>query len=238
MKKLEWLYLVLAILFSAIGIIQCYRWSRTGIITSFITYLFFFTPAIIFWATFTLKQFTKQKILLNIAIVLCWIVVGIWGFLTIPAEMILPSLTNVTNIKKYEKILNGYWSFHKDLVKHFPSKIDADMKKVKFFFCPAFLQGGACIQLRYTTTDENIAELYKHFSEIKNQTFIGGDCNDHLREADVWTTNFYTNDSESYEFPDDFEIIVIHSEGFNHGESCGVAISKMKKIIVYWAESW
>ena len=63
----------------------------------------------------------------------------------------------------------------------------------------------------------------------------------------VATTIYYTSDTNSKVFSDDFEIIVLNVEscdteicGFkwNHGRSSGVVISREKNIIVYWAESW
>lgn len=62
------------------------------------------------------------------------------------------------------------------------------------------------------------------------------------------TTHFFTSGSDNREFPDDFEIMIFDEvlkeenrpEGhyWNHGDSHGVAISKEKGEIVYWAESW
>ncbi|GAJ14113.1 unnamed protein product, partial [marine sediment metagenome] len=80
-------------------------------------------------------------------------------------------------------------------------------------------------------------------------SFIGGDTNAHMNMKEgMPTTFFYTGGSDNHEFPDDYEVMIFDNvlkeedrpEGhyWNHGQSHGVAISKKRNEIVYWAESW
>ncbi len=62
------------------------------------------------------------------------------------------------------------------------------------------------------------------------------------------TTEFYTGEVKHVEFPKDYELLVLdrlipakeRANGlyWNHGKSHGVAISKQRNEIIYWAEFW
>jgi len=62
------------------------------------------------------------------------------------------------------------------------------------------------------------------------------------------TTCFFTSDDGQREFPKDYEIMIFDKvfkdedrpKGFywNHGYCHGVAISRKRNEIVYWAECW
>ena len=163
--------------------------------------------------------------------------------------MFISSTSEVTDIKKYEQILDDYWDFNKNLVAHFPRPIPPEANDVKFSFLPPFMQGGAHIQLRYSLPSDTISDLYNRYSEKKTRSFIGGDTNEHMNMKEgMPTTFFYTSGSDNLEFPDDFEIMVFdevlkeedrpEGHNWNHGHSHGVAISRTRNEIVYWAESW
>jgi len=131
-----------------------------------------------------------------------------------------------------------------ELVGHFPALIPENAIKPKLAHFPGCLQGGSYFQIRYGLPDEEILALYDKFSRQKTISFVGGDRNDHFNMKNgAATTFFYTEDIKSGKFPPDYEILVFDplrpsSSNWNHGTSHGVAISKEKKEIVYWAESW
>ncbi len=250
MKILNRIYLTLALVFSVLGIVQCFRWHEcSGTIT--IGYLFNFLPTGIFLIAYALGRSVRREVVHAIVIPLCLLGVGFWGFFTVIIEEFLRETTEVTNVRKYETILSDYWISHGagNLVGHFPRPIPSDAEDVHFSFLPAFLQGGAHVQLRYRAAPAVISELYEQFSGEKTMSFTGGDINDHMNlKEGMPTTFFYTSGSKNHRFPGDYEIMIFdpvlleadRQPGFywNHGRSHGVAISKMRNEIVYWAESW
>ena len=247
MKMLNRIYLVLATLFGIAGVVQCVHWGSTGSIT--IGYLLNFLPAAAFILAYVANRRASRKIAHVVAIPLCFIALVFWGFITVGGEMVVSAITEVTDIREYDDILEDYWKFNEKLVSHFPRPIPSDAKDVSFSFIPAFLQGGAHIQIRYSTPANVTSELYDRFSQTKTKSFMGGDTNDHMNmQEGMPTTFFYTSGSNKREFPKDFEIMIFDEvlkeedrpdrHFWNHGQSHGVAISKKRNAIVYWAESW
>ncbi len=248
MKLLNRIYLALGILFGIAGVVQCVRWNSSfGITTT--GYLLNFIPATVFALAYVAGRKFPRKITHVLVIPSCIIALVCWSFIAIGVEMLIGATTEVTDTRKYEEILDNYWNCNKALVSHFPRSIPASAKDVHFSFLPAFLQGGTHIQLRYSLSPDEISELYDRFSKKKTKSFIGGDSNNHMNMKEgMPTTFFYTSESDNHKFPDDFEIMIFDEvlkeedrpEGFywNHGESHGVAISKKRNEIVYWAEAW
>jgi hypothetical protein len=242
---LKRLYLVFAILFGIAGIVQCVRWcSASGTIT--IWYLINFLPTIAFLLAHAASQKYRRKVTHVVAIPLCLLAVLFLGAITLGAEIFIIATTEVTDIKKYDEILDEYWKFNDELVSHFPRPIPSDAKDVRFSFLPGFLQGGAHVQLRYSVPASAISELYDRFSKTKTKSFTGGTWSDYINMKGGMPTPYYhTSGSDNHDFPKDFEIMVfdeVPKEGdiptWNHGESHGVAISRENNVIVYWAESW
>ena len=244
MKILTRVYLALAVLFVVLGIVQCHRWPNPpwGIM---IGYLFHFVPAILLAMLFVLAA-TQRKLLHTMCVVLCVFVLGYWAIFTLSAEMWIEATTEIRSVKKYAKVLDDYWASEPHLVSHFPRPIPPDAENVRFSFLPGFLQGGAHIQLCYSTSPDVIDDLYARFAQKKEKSFFGGDASDHANaDGGMHTTYFYTGDSEGWDFPEDFEIMVLEAipslpgdSSWNHGKSCGVAISRKRNEIVYWAELW
>jgi hypothetical protein len=103
--------------------------------------------------------------------------------------------------------------------------------------------------LRCSLPPEQIEEWYARFARKKTKSFFGGDMNDHMNMKNgMPTTCFYAADTKERKFPNDYEIMVLDDvlneedrpAGFywNHGRSHGVAISRERHEIVFWAESW
>ncbi len=240
-------YVILAVLFGTLGVAQCIRWNSSGTITP--GCLLNFLPGTAFLVAYILSGKFRRRLFHVVAIPLCLLTVGIWGFVAMGVEMVIDATAEVTDVRRYGEILDSYWNSSRDLVSHFPRPIPAEASDVRFSFRPAFFQGAAHIQLRYSLPSEEIAELHACFAERKTRSFFGGDTNDHMNMKEGMPTSFfYTADTEDRKFPIDYEIMIFDEvlkeedrpPGFywNHGRSHGVAISRKRSEIVYWAESW
>jgi hypothetical protein len=133
------------------------------------------------------------------------------------------------------------------LVEHFPKKIPPSATLKRFCHFPGYLQRGAYIQLRLRLTPERIGELYDEFSRRRTRSYFGGDINSHANGPERMPTTFFrTAEARTGPFPDDYEIMVLDpaipesadGQNWNHGRSHGVAISRERNEIVYWAERW
>jgi hypothetical protein len=244
MKILNRIYLFFAVVILAVSLAQCIYWSKC--FGAFgIGYLIHLLPSVVFIAAYVVGRKTKRKAVHAVAISLCLLALLFWGFVTAGFNWLVAATAEVTNLGRYEEILSNSWKSREPLVRHFPRVIPSDAKDVRFSFSPAFLQGGAHIQLRYAAAPATISELYEQFSGKMTKSFMGGDTNDHMNvKQGMPTTFFYTNGSASHQFPDDYEIMIFdelpkeEQHSWNHGDSHGVAISKKRNEIVYWAESW
>jgi hypothetical protein len=149
------------------------------------------------------------------------------------------SLDPVTDVSRYAEI-KATWPTN--LVAHFPQDAtDSDV----LFFQPGFLQGGSSLQLKAVCPASSVANALRAYSTNAHAVFHGGGWHDHANQSNgVPTTHFFTSGNGGMDFPDDYVIIVTrahdHNGGFswNHGRTCGVAISTQRTTIVYWAEEW
>jgi hypothetical protein len=246
MKALNRTYLVLAILFGVVALLQCVRWSSSSGTVS-LGYLLTLLPSAAFTGAYLLTAKAPRRRVHLASLALSLLACGVWGFITLGVEMVLKATTEVTNVRKYDEILTNYWASEAELVSHFPQPIPSSADNVRFSFLPAFLQGGAHIQLRYAATARDISELYNRFAVEKTQSFFGGDINDHINATNgMPTTSFHTSPPQGGKFPKDYEVMVFdpvptnRADGisWNHGRSHGVAISTNRNEIVFWAESW
>lgn len=246
LKILSRIYLVSAVLLGGTGLLFCIRWDFYDV-----RELLFFSiiPAAIFLVFYGFSKRFPIRETHGIAIPIGLIVIVIWGAIILWCHLFFSNISDVTNPRKYEHVLTKRWYYSDALISHFPSSIPNDAQNVRFSFRPAFLQGGAHIQLRYSASPEKIDELYERFSVQKTKSYYGGQSGEHMNmEGGMPTTIFYTSGSENFEFPDDYEIMILdrvltqeeRAAGYswNHGKSHGVAISKESNEIVYWAESW
>ena len=245
MKMLTRIYLIIAILIASIGLVQFVRYSGFPIEGRFRVLLLSIVPALAFLAMFGSRKYVSNKIYLFAAIPIGFLVFSFWALATLGIEILHHATSDVTNPRKYEKVLKEHWNYPQKLVAHFPPSIPTDAQNVRFSFRPVFLQGGAHIQLRYSASPEIIDELYERLSVQKTKSYYGGQSSEHMNmEGGMPTTIFYTSGSENFEFPDDYEImifdeLVTQNGGYwNHGKSHGVAISRQRNEIVYWAEHW
>ncbi len=246
MKILTRIYLVLAILLAIVWTVQCVRWSGSPIV--FCMGFFLLLPVALVYLTYTISRDDRRTLVHVIAIPVCLAALFFFGLTALVTEVLATATTNVTTVGKYEKILDDYWKPRGELTTHFPRPIPPQARDVRFSFRRGFLQGGSHIQLRYSLPDKEMSDLYERFSRIKTKSFTGGDMNDHMNMKEgMPTTFFHTNGSKDQKFPADFEVMIFDEvmkgerpEGFywNHARCHGVAISRTRHEIVYWAESW
>lgn len=250
MKTLSLVYLSLAIIAALVAAVRCYWWIADFGCNGTAGYLVANTlPVAAFLLAYVIGRRQIRRSTHAIMILSCLAVVVFSIGLSRFIEFLGKTVWGVTRIDRYEAVLDEYWHFRSDLVEHFPRPIPEDATDIRFSFAPAFLQGGAHIQLRYTTDPATISSLYARFSKKATRTLIGGNKNRHMNAKDgMPTTSFFTSGSDDRDFPDDYELLcldqVIEQEDrppgsyWNHGASHGVAISKKRNAIVYWAELW
>ncbi len=246
-------YLVLAILAGCIGVAQIIRLGFLCQIFNPLLCLIIFWPAIAFTASYYTTRKEQDTLTHLLSAALCLLAIVFSAGMSFLVEGLIVATTENTNARHYNQIVAERWNrdpVTANLVEHFPQSIPEDAKDVKFSYLPGFLQGGTYIQLRYSTTPEQIETLYKKFSVQKTKSFFGGNTNDHINVKEgMPTTFFYTSDKRGHErFPEDYEIMIFdpvvkeadRPQGFywNHGICHGVAISKKRNEIVYWAERW
>ncbi len=179
----------------------------------------------------------------------CFSIIIVFGLLLylVVFYYLAPFPYQTNNIADYSKVLNQWNS---NIVHHFPKSIpkSATLKKLScsiHHLSKGGIQGH--LQLRLQLSTEEIKQFYAQFSGKKTKSFFGGDTNSHVKQKEgMPTTYFYTADLRP--FFNDYEIMIFdkitpdteRTEGFrwNHGTSHGVAISKKRNEIVYWAEAW
>jgi len=140
------------------------------------------------------------------------------------------SIRPISNIRKYEKILNEWKQFAPDLVSHFPERIPPDAKSIDFYFMPGFLQADSEIQLRFKTTHKKIEEYYDRFSKFATKTF---------RDRPFVHFKPHQKFGEVVELGKDFETFQFEKDPNHipeHGKEHGVIISREKNEIIFWAE--
>lgn len=230
------------------GIWFCYDWHLEEV--NLALCLFNFIPFLLFLAAYMLIRNLSEKSKIRIAVnIISSLILACYILFLYVMNFWIPVIYGIRNIEKYPSILKNNW--RKDLVEHFPRKISVDAKDIRFFYRMGFMQGGSCIQLYYSTSPEKINELYERFSKMKTRSFQGGGKYEHINQGGMPTTNFYFENTVDHKFPDDYELMIfdwVPSEkekkrrnlqiSFNHGKSHGVAISKKRNKILYWAESW
>lgn len=236
MKWLSRIYLVLAALFLVAGV---GLWVWLGVTSLTVEGVaIFLSPGVVFLIAWWVSRRVRVSLVHWIAIPLTGGVIYYWLVTVFGVVALSLALAEVTNVKRYDEIVERWAD---DMVYHFPRPIPADAQDVLFSFQPGFV--GSHIQLRYSTTSDTIAALYEHFSEQATVSFNGGNYNDHVNaEGGIATTSFYTSDSDYRTFPSDYEVmsfdpgLIERKGGGYYSLPHGVAISRQRNEIVYWAE--
>jgi hypothetical protein len=248
MKRFSLVYLILGTLTAAAEIVLVTRWTIPGQVEFGSNWKFLIPPAVC-GAAYLLARKYPRPLVHATAMPVCVLICAAWLSLIVFAHGFQMALAPVTDTGQYQTILNTRWNLNGDFTAHFPRPIPRGVQDVRFYYQPAFGQGAEIIQLRYRTTPAEISELYDRFAALKTKASFGGENDLHMNEPEgMPTTSFWTSGSDDRRFPLDFEIMIFDKllmekdwpEGFywNHGSSHGVAISKQRNEIVYWAERW
>lgn len=153
--------------------------------------------------------------------------------------------SETTDVSEYTTILSQWQQ--SGLINHFPPAIPACASDVRLSFFPGFLQGGAHFQIRMKVPPSELKVIETQFRQLTSHQYKGGSFFDHYnddQQNNLPTTSFHTADdpSQTYAFPEHYTLYVIHAKdrggNWNHGETCGVAVSIRIGEVIYWAESW
>ncbi|NET40272.1 MAG: hypothetical protein F6K19_51470 [Cyanothece sp. SIO1E1] len=137
--------------------------------------------------------------------------------------------------------------FADKLISHFPTETPDVSSDPVFSFSPGALQGGAWIQLRVKMDPSDIQELNRKLENETKHKYQGGSFFTHYNldeDNNLPTASYHTRrkDNDAREFPQHFTLYVLHADDsgdeWNHGETCGIAVSRETNEVIYWAESW
>jgi hypothetical protein len=196
------IFLFFAIFFATTGIWFFYDWSIEKVNTTlcFLNFL----PAMIFVLICIFEKNYKQNKLIQYAInTIVFLSIILFLLFMYIMNLLIPVHYGLKSPRKYPYIVANNWSDY--LVRHFPKKIPAAAKNIKFFYRAGFMQGGSAIQLRYSTSPEKINKLYNRFSKKKTKSYWGGNKYTHVNQGNGRpTTSFITGDTIDKKFSKDY----------------------------------
>ena len=143
------------------------------------------------------------------------------------------SVTPTTEVSEYQTLLDQWRPL--GVVDHFPPAIPPDATDVRLSAFPGFLQGGAWFQVQMTLPPGRVEAVER---EYQGQSIAGRESFNRVILPSFRTVD----DGETLEFPGGYRMIVLNAEeegvSWHHGRSAGVAISRERDEVVYWAEDW
>ncbi|MDH4201874.1 MAG: hypothetical protein OEV87_03185 [Phycisphaerae bacterium] len=172
------------------------------------------------------------KGLVTLFIIICILIVIFFAYTFVRMYIgIKKANTPITDIQQYSKIIEEWKSFSPEIVSHFPKEIPPEATNVDFYYFPGFLQSGSRIELRFQAEKVEIDAYYENFKEFTTKSWHG----------DTWVHRRPRGegDSEIIELSKDFEIMQFDENPDDlpeHSKEHGVAISKEKNEIIFWAE--
>ena len=135
------------------------------------------------------------------------------------------------------KYITGKWNSLS--TAHFPRQIPTNAQAVRLFFNPGALQGATIFELGYSTTPEKINMLIREYSRRSSIFFKASMKNEYIEPA-----NYVAEDTQDYgRFSEDYTLFFldekppISEKDWNHPHSHGIAISRKRCRVVYWAWS-
>jgi len=215
--------------------------TQTTVEPYYLKGLIFIVPFICFAMVLYLALNNKIKIATSyIATGVLIVILGIVMFIAFFNISIDSATTVTTDISRYERALK-LSHFPGKLLETFPDKIQDNAKNTKFFYTPAFGQGGKEIALKFETDSYSIK---KYISEFSQKAKWVGKVND--SEANKYGVNNGQFSLFEYTYsglPKDYIIYVIFSESYqkdnwNHGKISLVAINEQNNEIMFLAEDW
>lgn len=143
-------------------------------------------------------------------------------------------MTPINNVRKYDYIA-GKWN--SPFTAHFPRPVPTDAQAVRFYYDPGALQAATIFELGYTTTPARIDSLYRDYAPRSTLTFPA-----RTEDGYVEPTNCVAERAEDdWMFSEDYTLFYLDEKpptaekDWNHPDSHGVAISKKRCRVVYWA---
>ena len=182
-----------------------------------------------------MRSITKGVLFICVSAVVL-VVVGTIAFI---GHSMFPE-KSVTDISRYEELLNSKSSVPLAVTDHFPKVIPVNGRNVRLDYFPKILQGGGHLQLRVQLPRKEMDQILAKYEGLATLRFIGGNRYDHMRQQPEGghTTDFYTGDTSNRKFTDSFEILVLGGKYGNHGRSHGLAVDRSSSDVVFWAEWW
>lgn len=162
------------------------------------------------------------------------------GLVFLAVRSLFPPPT--TDLRQYPKLMSQAGS--SPLLAHFPRAIPADARNVQMYNDPGPMQAPTMLQLRYTTTPEQIAILTARYTPKAVAKMTGGDDDPFARKPSLFDKDKVTGEQYTGlgSFPSDFQILVLYRDPDEPADTheltySGVAISKKRNEIVYWMEA-
>jgi hypothetical protein len=149
-----------------------------------------------------------------------------------------------TRLEEYAALLDEWQK--KGLAAHFPQSLpalDGATKLSAFDYL-----GRAWLQIRLTLSTAEVASIFEEAGRQAKAFYDGGYSHVLVdtREDGLPGAEFHTGDTQSRDFPDDYRTFIYQAKPdrageplqWQHGESCGIIVSRMRNEIIYFAEAW
>lgn len=147
--------------------------------------------------------------------------VGVWIATTTPYRD--PAL--------YEEALKYY---RPEMVAHFPPHIPAAATDVRFYFRPAFLQGGSFLQLHCRLPQPEVQTILETYLPLALHVLDGQAG----VPPDFQMPYFELDSGPTQSLPEGFQVLVLDTYIADHGYTYGVAVNLQRQEVIYWAEHW
>jgi hypothetical protein len=196
----------------------------------------------------------KKPLVVIAGLALSALIIGIL-FFGITLYYVVQSMAAIEDPSEYSRIIKAHKEAEPSLVSHFPAEIPGHARNVKFYYQPAFMQGGSVLQLRMQLAPVEIERIREQIKPRAVRRYVpGGDANSPLVETSPdgsYTVNYeyssYTGTPRNGEtvgepFPKDYGVYVLHDTrgpptyDWNHPELYGVAFNEATSEVVYWME--
>jgi len=189
-------------------------------------------------------RFHKWRwLLIGLGLLVALLASGVALILHSVGEYLMAVTTPEQDVGKYEEILASYpeaW------VAHFPRQVPENATRVRFYYLPAFLQGGSSLQLHCRLPESEVDFLLEQYQPVakKTENGLGEIITAVDKQIDFPSTRFHSQEnSESGHLPADFLVLTLGGEPFeaedwNHGHIYGIAISTLRQEVTFWAEYW
>lgn len=168
-----------------------------------------------------------------VAVVLAVLILLAVAFVWIVGQALDPEPE--TKVSAYEGLL-AEWS-GMGVVDGFPKRIPANATEVRLHAMPGVLQGSGHFQLRMKLPAADIAaiEARAKAAAVRSCPSL---CTTAIEDPEFWKVPLLHAGSQDGEpFPEDFIVYALETDGdWNHPTGEGVAISRARSEVVYWAD--